>query len=483
LTDLTITNISGEFEDKHLTMAASIAGDVRIDDSGDVIADPCRIKTIVQFMLDRKADEARYLLGADLSRATNRVPLGHYRLMDKNNDLEAIQFWLKERGKKSESTLRTYRKEVARFLLWSVAIRYKPLSDLNAEDILEYETFLKAPLPSWTTQGLNQSHDIDFPLQLEEKDRWRPFEKALSLHSIEQCMEILKSMYNFWCTTGYVHLNPLSVRSKVVTKSDRYHEHVLTPDHWQFIYEFLTGWPERIKAETEKDSKERAKKLQIANRAQVIFDLLYLMGLRISELANLKMSDFDYRYYDVKGHWWATVTGKGNKTREFSVTEECIATITKYRKFIIDNSERWKYDCKKGKHKKGELKKLPQDFAINPTSTDQSTVLLSLSGTKKMSANALHTVIKDLFKAMGKELKRQQSQLGKYVNVDATKFDQATTHWMRHTSATHRALQGINMQHLQEFLGHESLDTSMIYSHTGRTNKQDDLDRLKLNKT
>ena len=59
------------------------------------------------------------------------------------NDLEAVNAWL---GRYSEkpSTLRSYRKEVERFLLWCAEVLKKPLSSVNAVDCQAYRAFLQA---------------------------------------------------------------------------------------------------------------------------------------------------------------------------------------------------------------------------------------------------------------------------------------------------------------------------------------------------
>ncbi|MEI2783754.1 MAG: hypothetical protein V9H25_21990, partial [Candidatus Competibacter sp.] len=61
-----------------------------------------------------------------------------------NNDLEAVQAWLAE-FRDSPQTLRNYRKEAERLLLWALLERGKPLSGLTREDCILYENFLTDP--------------------------------------------------------------------------------------------------------------------------------------------------------------------------------------------------------------------------------------------------------------------------------------------------------------------------------------------------
>jgi site-specific recombinase XerD len=53
-----------------------------------------------------------------------------------------------------------------------------------------------------------------------------------------------------------------------------------------------------------------------------------------------------------------------------------------------------------------------------------------------------------------------------------------TTHWLRHTNATHRLLAGASLETTQDELGHADPHTTRIYAKTSDTKRREDAEKL-----
>ena len=131
----------------------------------------------------------------------NRAPASQIMQISANNDLQAIQTWLQE-FTGSPQTLRTYRKEAERLLLWSLIERQKAFSDLNRDDLRDYQTFMTNPQPKDRWCG---------PRRPRQHPHWRPFEAPLTEHSMAQAITIINALFNYLVEAGYLSGNPLGL--------------------------------------------------------------------------------------------------------------------------------------------------------------------------------------------------------------------------------------------------------------------------------
>jgi len=150
-----------------------------------------------------------------------------------------------------------------------------------------------------------------------------------------------------------------------------------------------------------------------AHRNRAMLETLYACGLRVSEMINLKLSNF---YKDVG---FIKVIGKNDKERIIPIGEDAIKYID-----IYIETERVHVNIKAGE----------EDF-----------IFLNRRG-KHLTRVMIFTLIKK-YSAL--------AQLEKHVSP----------HTFRHSFATHLVEGGADLRAVQEMLGHESIITTEIYTH------------------
>lgn len=158
------------------------------------------------------------------------------------------------------------------------------------------------------------------------------------------------------------------------------------------------------------DSIDLSKAEGARNRA--IIEVLFSCGLRVSELVNMKLSDL---YLEDRV---LLVRGKGNKERLVPVSNKAIADL-----------KRWFFDRNLMKIKPGE-----DDY-----------VFLNRRG-----AHLTRTMILIM-------VKRQAEEAGIKKTI--------SPHTFRHSFATALLQGGADLRSIQVMLGHEKIDTTLVYTH------------------
>ena len=355
----------------------------------------------------------------DGSYGTNRAT-GNRPQITATNDIEAVRAWL-ARFVGTKTTFDNYRKEAERLLLWSTLRLGKPLSSLAHEDLLAYQHFLADPQPAayWimpSGRKVARSHPD-----------WRPFAGPLSPASQRQAVIILNTLFSWLVSAGYLAGNPLSLSRQRTRK--------LKPRITRLLDDAL--WTE-VKRTVEKMPQQDAREREHYLRVRWLFSLLYLCGLRISEVVGNTMGGF-YARCDKDGteRWWLEITGKGGKTRIVPATKELMVELARYRR-------------------EKSLSPLP--------SLHETTPLLLPIGTKvrPMTRGAIHMIVKAVFQETARRLRSE----GGEGCLLASQVEQASAHWLRHTAGSHMANNDVDMRHVRDNLGHESIGTTSGYLHS-----------------
>jgi site-specific recombinase XerD len=336
-----------------------------------------------------------------------------------SNDLDAIRAWL-ARFVDTKTTFDNYRKEAERLLLWSVLQLGKPLSSLTHEDLLAYQHFLADPQPSaqWSANG-GRKHPRGDP-------RWRPFHGPLSATSQRQALVILNVMFAWLVQAGYLAGNPLSLSRQRARRAKPRITRYLSPELWLEVKTWIQAMP--------KDTKRQREHYA---RVRWIFTLLYLGGLRITEVGTNTMGRF-FRRRDANGvdRWWLEVLGKGNKERLVPATAEMMAELSDYRR--------------------------ERGMPALPSPEEDTPLVLPIGQSRKpLTRAALHLIVKQVFVGAAHALRDRG---GEYAQR-ADQLELASAHWLRHSAGSNMADQQVDLRLVRDNLGHASLATTSQYLH------------------
>lgn len=335
--------------------------------------------------------------------------------IDAASDSEAVGLWLAE-FRSSEQTLRAYRREAERLLLW-LAAQQRSLGQLNRQDLDAFETFLADPMPRQRWVG---------PSRPREAADWRPFRGPLSPASRRQSLIILQSMFTWLVEAGWVAHNPFRLMRDKRRRLDNRQagiERYLERPLWEWFWE----WTARPLGS---DASQREH--FVWHRRRLLFGFAYLLAPRISEMATAEMSDFFQR----EGRWWWRVVGKGDKSARIPVPQDMLLLLREWR--------------------------LVLGLTAEPQPGEQGSVLRALDGRRPLGHNQLYRLIREAFHQAADAL---EHEAGAEAAHQVTRLRAATPHWLRHTALTHQAQAGVELRYLASTARHARLDTTAQYLH------------------
>lgn len=337
------------------------------------------------------------------------------------NDVEAVMAWL-ARFADTPATFASYSKEVERLLLWAVIELGKPLSSLAHEDLLVYQRFLGNPQPAdrWVMKSGRKWSRF-------EPD-WKPFAGPLSGTSQRQAIVILNTLFSWLVNAGYLAGNPLSLSRQRQRKAKPRITRYLDEELWLETKAAIDAMPR----ETDRDREH-------FYRVRWLFSLLYICGLRISEVTKNTMGGFFSRRDKVgEERWWLEITGKGNKTRIVPATNELMVELTRYRR------ENGLSPC--------------------PLPGEPTPLLFPIGGKQRpLTRSAVHLIVKEVF---GRAAKRIEGR-GQDYAARAELLRASSAHWLRHTAGSNMAGAAMDLRHIRDNFGHESIATTSNYLHSG----------------
>jgi integrase/recombinase XerD len=265
------------------------------------------------------------------------------KLTNAHQDTELIRFWISQKAK---TTQKTYIMVARQFLTFAG----KELREIMLEDILLW-------LESFQLRGASQN-------------------------TINNKLAAIKSLFSFGVKTGYLSTNPASM-IKVPKPKDALNERILIDEE---VKRLINA------ASTQRD--------------RLILKLIYVLGLRVSELVGLNWSDFKPTSDSIA----VTVFGKGHKTRT-----------------LLISNNLWQ-----------QLQQLPR--------SDKTEAVFLSRFKNRLDRHAIHRLIKAAVEKAG-------------INPHTS------AHWLRHAHACHSLNNGAGIDLVMKSLGHSSLAVTSRYLH------------------
>ena len=343
------------------------------------------------------------------------------------NDYKFLLKFLYVYGRKSESTFNRFRNEIERFYLWSWSFTKSSVFNLKREDIEAYVDFMVKPDKTWTSDSVQwRFKDKDGLKVINTK--WRPFiekDQGVSQQTLAAMFTALNVFYKFAQLEEKATFNFVPVVKKnspyLVVQSQINLPDTLSDLQWEYVFGVT------------KDNCEINPKFE-----RNLFTLACLKGLylRISELSDRTqwspvMSHF---WQDADNFWFLRVMGKGNKLRDVTLSEEFLEYLKRYR--------------------------IHRGLEALPRSDDPSPILHKLRGQGGMNVRQIRRIVQESF-----DLAIEKLAVDGFLD-ESEQLKAATSHWLRHTGATHDA-KSRPLKHLSEDLGHSKIATTdQIYIQT-----------------
>ncbi len=270
-------------------------------------------------------------------------------------------------------------------------------------------------------------------------------EKSLSKHSIEAYVRDVGKFVQFTESEGYEDLNPEKVelkhfeeflgwinqagisatsQARTVSGIRAFYKYLLVEDILHHDPTELLEGPKTGRKLPDTLSQDEVESLINAidlskpegERNRAIIETLYGCGLRVSELTDLTISNLHFDIGFIK------VVGKGNKERWVPVGGQAIKQINTYLEY------------------NRPLTKVKKD--------SEDILFLNRRGNKLSRVMIFHIV----------------RELAERAGINKT----ISPHTLRHSFATHLVEGGADLRAVQEMLGHESINTTEIYTHLDR---------------
>lgn len=339
-------------------------------------------------------------------------------LLAARSDQEAVEAWIRARAG-SVATVKAYRREALRLLLWLHHERGGiTLSAMGVDDCGDYMAFLQHIPPRWI------SRERAAPGQ----PGWAPFRGKLSHDSRRQAVVIIAAMFTWLNAARYLGANP-----------------------WMLLNQKTGDDPEKklldSKALSEAASAELLAFIErqppSPSRLRIAFIVRFMeaVGLRSAELLTTRLGDIRR---EPEG-WVMQVRGKGARNRVVALPGQSFAALQAYL-------------ASRGL---GGIETAPPDAPLLASTGDPLTPIGYQALYKHVKGWIARAITASLLPAHERQ-----------------RLAGATTHWLRHTFGTRAMAREVPLDVIQAQMGHASIQTTTaIYGRAPIKRRVDELDK------
>lgn len=341
-------------------------------------------------------------------------------------DVDAVALWLRARGSRSAHTQRTYRLIAERLLHW-LGRAELTLAEMTVAHAQAHLDSLRNPDRSLLIPRTDKGKLAE-PLYQSQT-----LKKPMSPNGVAFSRTVLGLLCQYLLVGGYVRSNVFALTEipPVVEKEDE--DKVLSQAGRKYLWDWLRA-----------DAVPAAPHKQlVAARNRWVCALLYYTGIRTKEAVAARMGDL---VRDSDG-WQLKVFGKGSKFRRVTVSNTLGRELMRFREAM--GVPPW------------------------PVPGDEMPLIPHVKGkdhkTTPISPRMLHKLVSALCKSAA------AASEDPYIKAE---LERMSTHWFRHTSATHRLEAGARLETTQQELGHKNPATTLRYAKIAGRARREDAERF-----
>ncbi|MCL7957420.1 MAG: tyrosine-type recombinase/integrase [marine benthic group bacterium] len=286
--------------------------------------------------------------------------------------------------------------------------------DAYRRDLASFAEFMDREVGEWAPDGVDRLHIRGWMRSLSQAGR--------SDNTIRRRLSALRALYKYLYRMEYTSSNP--ARAVRTPKRSSSLPEWLTRSQTSKMFDEIEEETRRLAAgvnsaeasSSAESTISRPAELQRATRDRAMVELFYSSGLRLSELHGLDRSDVDFEGGLVR------VTGKGARQRIVPLGSPAARALKAY---------------------------LSISASLPEQGSDGRRPLFTTTTGRRLSRRQIQRVVRRIL-------------------ASVSGAGSLSTHGLRHSFATHLLDEGADLIAVKELLGHASLSTTRVYTHTSR---------------